>query len=130
MAGKLGRVDVGSGRLVAPSRLGAFVRSDVETLSALKRGSRQTVWSFPMIRRFTDIEDARAFAQAIVDTVREPVLVLDKELRVIAASRSFYSAFKVRPRTPKAGLCTRWAMVNGTSRSFGCSWKKSCPRRA
>lgn len=48
-------------------------------------------------QRFIDIEDARAFAQAIVDTVREPVLVLDKELRVIAASRSFYSAFEVRP---------------------------------
>ncbi len=42
-------------------------------------------------------EESRAFAQAIVDTVREPFLVLDKELRVIAASRSFYSAFKVKP---------------------------------
>ena len=38
-----------------------------------------------------------ALAQGIVDTVREPVLVLDNELRVIAASRSFYSAFKVSP---------------------------------
>ncbi len=37
--------------------------------------------------QFTDIKDACALAQAIVDTVREPVLVLDKELRVIAASR-------------------------------------------
>jgi two-component sensor histidine kinase len=46
-------------------------------------------------RQFTDIEDAFALAQAIVDTVREPVLVFDKDLRVIAASRSFYSAFKV-----------------------------------
>ena len=49
-------------------------------------------------RQFTDIEDACALAQAIVDTVREPVLVLDKELRVIAASRSFYSIFKVSPQ--------------------------------
>jgi chemotaxis protein methyltransferase CheR len=36
-------------------------------------------------------------AQGIVDTVREPVLVLDQELRVIAASRSFYATFKVEP---------------------------------
>ena len=36
-----------------------------------------------------------AFALAIVDTVREPFLVLDQDLRVLAASRSFYSAFKV-----------------------------------
>ncbi len=47
--------------------------------------------------QFTSIADAWALAQGIVDTVREPVLVLDKELRVIAASRSFYAAFKVSP---------------------------------
>jgi chemotaxis protein methyltransferase CheR len=39
-------------------------------------------------------EDGRALAQAIVDTVREPLLVLDKDLRVIAASRSFYETFQ------------------------------------
>ena len=48
-------------------------------------------------QQFTDIRDACALAQGIVDTVHEPVLVLDKALRVIAASRSFYSAFNVRP---------------------------------
>jgi two-component sensor histidine kinase len=47
--------------------------------------------------QFTSIADTFALANAIVDTVREPVLVLDKDLRVIAASRSFYSAFKVGP---------------------------------
>src|ERR1700732_5280149 len=46
-------------------------------------------------KQFADVEDACALAQAIVDTVREPVLVLDKALRVIAASRSFYSLFQV-----------------------------------
>jgi hypothetical protein len=35
-------------------------------------------------KQFTGIEDACALAQAIVDTVREPVLIFDKELRVIA----------------------------------------------
>lgn len=44
------------------------------------------------------VEESRAFAQAIVDTVREPFLVLDQDLRVLAASRSFYSAFKVSPQ--------------------------------
>jgi chemotaxis protein methyltransferase CheR len=47
--------------------------------------------------QFTAVADACALAQGIVDTVREPILVLDKELRVIAASRSFYLAFKVSP---------------------------------
>lgn len=54
--------------------------------------------------QFTDIADACALAQAIVDTVREPVLVLDISLRVIAASRSFYSAFRFAPRIPKASF--------------------------
>jgi two-component sensor histidine kinase len=44
---------------------------------------------------FTEIEEARKFAQAIIDTVREPFLVLDQDLRVLAASRSFYETFKV-----------------------------------
>jgi chemotaxis protein methyltransferase CheR len=48
-------------------------------------------------QQFTDAAVACALAQHIVDTIREPVVVLDKALRVIAASRSFYSAFKVSP---------------------------------
>src|SRR5579863_7107349 len=35
----------------------------------------------------------RRLEQAIVDTVREPLVVLDGGLRVVAASRSFYRAF-------------------------------------
>jgi two-component sensor histidine kinase len=54
--------------------------------------------------QFTAFADAWALAQGIVDTVREPVLVLDKELRVIAASRSFYSAFRVRPEDTQGRL--------------------------
>jgi chemotaxis protein methyltransferase CheR len=44
---------------------------------------------------FVENKDAGTLAQAIVDTVREPLLVLDKDLRVLAASRSFYQTFKV-----------------------------------
>jgi chemotaxis protein methyltransferase CheR len=44
---------------------------------------------------FSDFVDGRTLAQAIVDTVREPLLVLDKDLRVVAASRSFYLTFRV-----------------------------------
>jgi len=48
-------------------------------------------------KQFAAVAEAGALAQAIVDTVREPLLVLDRDLRVIAASRSFYSTFKVDP---------------------------------
>jgi PAS domain S-box-containing protein len=37
------------------------------------------------------------FAENIIDTVREPLLVLNKELRIVKASRSFYDFFKVNP---------------------------------
>src|SRR3954449_9866177 len=40
-------------------------------------------------------EDACLLAKAIVDTVREPLLVLDRDLRIIAASRSFYLTFEM-----------------------------------
>lgn len=39
--------------------------------------------------------DARLYAESIVDTVREPLLVLDTQLRVVSANRSFYRAFKL-----------------------------------
>jgi two-component sensor histidine kinase len=48
-------------------------------------------------KQFSEVEDACALAQAIVDTVREPLIVLDKDLRVIAASRSFYVKFTTNP---------------------------------
>lgn len=53
---------------------------------------------------FDDIEDERALAQAIVDTVREPLLVLDADLRVVAASRSFYLTFRVNRQDTQGRL--------------------------
>ncbi len=41
------------------------------------------------------IQDGITLAQAIVDTVRDPLVVLDHNLRVIAASRSFYQTFRL-----------------------------------
>lgn len=41
------------------------------------------------------VDGRRRLEHAIVDTVREPLVVLDSELRVVTASRSFYLAFKV-----------------------------------
>jgi two-component sensor histidine kinase len=55
-------------------------------------------------KQFTDVGDALALAHAIVDTVHEPVLVLDKGLRVIAANRSFYAMFKVSPQDTQGRL--------------------------
>lgn len=40
-------------------------------------------------------EDIQNFAQNIVDTVREPLLILDTTLRVRSANRAFYQTFRV-----------------------------------
>src|SRR6202023_3283813 len=43
------------------------------------------------------LEDIQACAQDIVDTVREPLLMLDTTLRVRSANRAFYQTFQVSP---------------------------------
>ena len=44
---------------------------------------------------FAAIPDTAALARAIVDTVRDPLLVLDQELLIVAASRAFYQTFQL-----------------------------------
>ena len=41
------------------------------------------------------VEDIETYAQDIVDTVREPLLMLDTALRVRSANRAFYQTFHV-----------------------------------
>ena len=41
-------------------------------------------------------EKARILAEGIVDTVSEPLIVLDSDLKVVSASHSFYAHFRVK----------------------------------
>ena len=41
------------------------------------------------------VQAQREFAEGIVDTMREPLLVVDEATKVVSASRSFYQAFQV-----------------------------------
>jgi len=43
-------------------------------------------------------DEAREYAESIINTVREPLIVLDQDLRVVTVSRSFYEFFKVNPK--------------------------------
>ena len=43
------------------------------------------------------IEAARSYSDSIIDTISQPLIVLDDELCVISASRSFYNTFAVEP---------------------------------
>src|SRR5947208_3259508 len=51
------------------------------------------------------IEDARSLAQVVVETVREPLLVLDNKLTILVASPSFHKSFLINPKdTPNTSL--------------------------
>jgi two-component system CheB/CheR fusion protein len=43
------------------------------------------------------VQAARQLAENIIDTVREPLILLDEGMTVVSASRSFYQRFQVRP---------------------------------
>lgn len=43
-------------------------------------------------------EESWTYIRTVVDIVREPVLILDQELRVMAANESFYRTFQVEPK--------------------------------
>jgi len=47
--------------------------------------------------QITDALDALELADSVVQTVREPLLVLDSKMKVVSANRSFYQTFKVTP---------------------------------
>ena len=50
------------------------------------------------------VEDIQTYAQNIVDTVREPLLMLDTTLRVRSANRAFYQTFHVSAEETEARL--------------------------
>ena len=50
------------------------------------------------------IDDIQNYSQNIVDTVREPLLILDATLRVRSANRAFYQTFHVSPAETEGRL--------------------------
>lgn len=57
------------------------------------------------------LAEANLLAQAIVNTIPEPFLVLDADLRVLEASRSFYEIFEVDRATTQG--CLLYALGHG-----------------
>jgi signal transduction histidine kinase/DNA-binding response OmpR family regulator len=55
-------------------------------------------------RAEAELKAVETYAQEIVDTVREPLLILDADLRVRSANRAFYQAFRVTCEETEAHL--------------------------
>jgi two-component system CheB/CheR fusion protein len=66
------------------------------------------VMTFADITAMKQLEEssqtAREYAESIITTIREPLVVLDGELRITSASRSFYETFQVTPATTEGQL--------------------------
>ena len=67
----------------------------METLNYRERSRPADVVALPSSPLLIDLDDARPLAQAIVDTIRDPLLVLDQDLRVVTANRAFCQAFRM-----------------------------------
>ena len=50
------------------------------------------------------LQEAREFAESIIATIREPLVVLDGQLRIVSASRSFYQIFQATPAETEGRL--------------------------
>ena len=56
-------------------------------------------------------DEARIYAESIVETTRQPLLVLNRELRVQSANRAFYDQFHIRPQNTES--CLVYELGNG-----------------
>ena len=73
-----------------------FIQCNIRDITARKETEsvlEKTRKELAEIKKSTD--ELNEFTENIIDTVREPLLAIDKDLRVIKASRSFYKFFKV-----------------------------------
>jgi two-component sensor histidine kinase len=67
----------------------------METSNYRARSRPGVALAWPNKQPFIDLDEAHPLAQAIVDTIRDPLLVLDQNLRVVTANRAFHRTFRM-----------------------------------
>jgi two-component system cell cycle sensor histidine kinase PleC len=68
---------------------------DITERKEIEAGLEKTRKELEVIKQSAD--EASEFAESVINTVREPLISLDQDLRVVTVSRSFYEFFKVKP---------------------------------
>jgi len=68
---------------------------DITERREIEKGLEKTRKELVVIKKSAD--EVSEFAESIINTVREPLISLDQDLRVVSVSRSFYDFFKVKP---------------------------------
>jgi two-component system CheB/CheR fusion protein len=68
---------------------------DITERKEIEAGLEKTRKELAAIKKTAD--EASEFAESVINTVRESLISLDQDLRVVTVSRSFYEVFKVKP---------------------------------
>jgi two-component system CheB/CheR fusion protein len=68
---------------------------DITERKEIEAGLEKTRKELEVIKKTAD--EVSEFAESVINTVREPLISLDQDLRVVTVSRSFYEFFKVKP---------------------------------
>lgn len=71
-----------------------LVFRDITERSKIEAGLEKTRKDLEVIKKTAD--EVSEFAESIINTVREPLIALNQDLRVVAVSRSFCNFFKVK----------------------------------
>ena len=80
-----------SGKIISAST----IASDITERKEIEAGLEKTRKELAVIKKTAD--EVSEFAESVINTVREPLISLDQDLRVVTVSRSFYDFFKVKP---------------------------------
>ncbi|MEI6315520.1 MAG: ATP-binding protein, partial [Syntrophus sp. (in: bacteria)] len=81
-------------RVLGKERIILLAIEDITVRKEIEAGLEKTRKELEIAKISED--ETREYSESMINTVREPLIVLDQDLRVVTASRSFYEFFKVR----------------------------------
>jgi two-component system cell cycle sensor histidine kinase PleC len=82
-------------RVLGKERIILLAIEDITERREIETGLEKTRKELEVIKKSAD--EVSEFAESVINTVREPLISLDQDLRVVSVSRSFYDFFKVNP---------------------------------
>jgi two-component system CheB/CheR fusion protein len=83
-------------RVLGKERIILLAIEDITERRKIEKGLEKARKELAATKKSED--EVRDFSQSVIDTIREPLIVLDQDLRVVSASRSFYDVFKANPK--------------------------------
>jgi PAS domain S-box-containing protein len=69
--------------------------SDLREFRSLLKNAEASATGLNLVK--AEAQGARIYAENIIETMREPLLVLDEDLKILSSNRSFYATFNAKP---------------------------------